>query len=162
MNKQFFTWGTVVVGVAFIVAGLLMLYLGEHTRTELTNGLLAENLEVSDPAILLTYEGARAPEGVEVPTVVIDDGMEAKAQAAVIRVHTLARTEGLTYSQMDREDPLRAFYLDSLVLQSALHQAHVGFEIVYLVLGIGTAFTGLGLAILVLWLPVVRKVVALK
>jgi hypothetical protein len=162
MNKNLYIWGTAFLGIAFLVGGLFTLWQGWHTRNELVEALADERLEVQDPMILLTYEGARAPEGVEVPTVLIDTAMEADAQARVIRTHTLSSTDGKTYSQMDREDPGRALYITSLTLQNSLHQAHIGLEISRLVLGIGLAFTGLGLGILVLWLPVVRKVVALK
>jgi hypothetical protein len=162
MNKTFFIWGTAAVGAAFLIAGLVVMYLGWHNRGEVVTSLVNEHLEVADPAILLTYEGARAPEGVEVPMVIVDTASEAHDQAMVIRTHTLASTGGLTYSQMDREDPNRAFYLDSLVLQGALHQAHVSLEISLLVIGIGFAFTGLGASILVLGVPLVRKVVSLK
>jgi hypothetical protein len=162
MNKNLYIWGIVFLGIAFLVGGLFTLWQGWHTRNELVEALADERLEVQDPMILLTYEGARAPEGVEVPTVLIDTAMEADAQARVIRTHTLSSTDGKTYSQMDREDPGRALYITSLTLQNSLHQAHIGLEISRLVLGIGLAFTGLGLGILVLWLPVVRKVVALK
>jgi hypothetical protein len=116
--------------------------------------LVDERLEVQDPMILLTFEGARAPEGVEVPTVLIDTAIEADAQARVIRTQTLSSTDGKTYSEMDREDPGRQLYITSLTLQNSLHQAHIGLELSRLVL----ALTGLGLGILVLWLPVVRKV----
>jgi hypothetical protein len=86
--------------------------------------------------------------------------MEADAQARVIRVHTLSSTGGLTYSEMGREDPGRELYLTSLTLQSTLHLAHSSLEITRLVLGIGSAFAGLGLFIIFLGLPLVRRVLA--
>jgi hypothetical protein len=162
MNKKFFTWGTTVVGVAFVVAGLALAYLGWHTNSEIIENLQGENIETQDPAVLLSYEGARAPEGVEVAEVVVDSPAEADAMAQVIHEHTMSITGGLTYTEMGREDPNRDLYLNSLILQTTLHQAHLGFEITYLVLGIGTAFTGLGVAILALGLPIVKKVVSLK
>ncbi|HEX9595943.1 MAG TPA: hypothetical protein VF982_03610 [Anaerolineales bacterium] len=162
MNKQFFIWGTVVLGVAFLVAGLLLVWLGYHQQGHIVEELRNENLTVQDPRILLTYEGARAPEGVEVPMVTIDTGELADAQANVIRTHTMASTGGLTYSEMDREDPNRALYITSLTLQTTLHQAHLGFEITLFVMGVGAAFAGFGAYTLVLGLPLVRKVIALK
>jgi hypothetical protein len=156
--NRYFAWGTALLGIAFLAAGILMLVQGNHTRTEVVESLRAEKLEVGDPEILLSYEGARAPEGVEVPTVLIDTSMEAHYQALVIRTHTLNTTGGLTYSEMDREDPNRDFYLNSLTLQNSLHQAHVSLEVTRMVLGIGVAFAGLGLGILLIGLPTVRKV----
>lgn len=160
MNKQVFIWGTVALGAAFLIAGLALVYAGLHTQDEVVGRLREERLEVEDPAILLTYEGARAPEGVEVPLVLIDTSAEADAQAMVIHEHTMAITGGKTYSEMDREDPARATYITSVTLQGALHQAHVSLELTLFVIGVGVAFTGLGLYTLVLGLPLVRKVLA--
>lgn len=157
-SNQFYVWGVALLGIAFLAGGLFTLWQGIHTRGELVESLMAENLEVSDPAVLLTYEGARAPEGVEVPTVMIDTAMEAHNQAQVIRTHTIGITGGKTYSEMDREDPARATYVTSLTLQTSLHLAHIGLELSRFVLGVGAAFTGLGLGILVLGLPLTRKV----
>jgi len=162
MNKQFFIWGTVVLGVAFLVAGLLLVWLGYHQQGHIVEELRNENLTVQDPRVLLTYEGARAPEGAEVPMVTIDNAELADAQARVIRTHTLGITGGKTYSEMDREDPARATYITSLTLQTTLHQAHLGFEITQFVMGVGVAFAGFGAYTLVIGLPLVRKVIALK
>ncbi len=172
MNKQFFIWGTIALGVAFLVAGLALVYLGLHTQDEVVGRLREERLEVADPAILLTYEGATAPEGEEVPLVLIDTSAEADAQAMVIHEHTMSATGGLTYAELPREvaladgsigpNPLRSLYITSVTLQGALHQAHVSLELTLFVMGVGAAFTGLGLYTLVLGLPLVRKVMAMK
>ena len=158
--KRFYIWGTTLLGIAFVLGGLVTMYLAIHQRGHLIEDLRNERLEVQDPAILLTYEGARAPEGVEVPTVLIDTAAEADAQAKVIRTHTLAATGGLTYSEMDREDPNRALYITSITLQGALHQAHLGLELTLFIAGVGLAFTGIGAGTLVIGLPLVRKVLA--
>lgn len=162
MSKQMFVWGTALLGIALILGGAFALWQGWHTRGEGIESLRNENLEVQDPFILLTYEGARAPEGEEVPTVIIDSAAEADAQARVIRAHTMSSTDGLTYSEMGREDPNRELYLRSLTLQNSLHLAHIGLEITRFVMAVGIAFIGMGLYTLVVGLPLVRKIVALK
>jgi hypothetical protein len=162
MNKQLAIWGTALLGAAFLVGGLLVIWLGFHSRGELTESLVNEQITGGDPAILLTYEGARAPEGVEVPEVLIDTAQEAHLQAMVIRTHTLGITGGKTYTEMDREDPARATYITSLTLQNSLHLAHIGLELSLFVIGVGVAFVGIGAGILVLGLPLVNKVLALK
>jgi hypothetical protein len=159
-NNQFYVWATILFGVAFLLGGLTTIYLAMHQRAHIVEDLRNERLEVSDPAILLTYEGARAPEGVEVPTVLIDTSAEADAQARVIRTHTMSSTGGLTYSEMDREDPNRALYITSITLQGALHQAHLGLELTLFIAGVGLALTGIGAGTLVIGLPLVRKVLA--
>lgn len=157
MNR-FYIWVTILLGVAFLLGGLTTIYLALHQRSHLIEDLRNERLEVADPAILLTYEGARAPEGVEVPTVLIDTAAEADAQARVIRVHTMSSTGGLTYSEMGREDPNRALYITSITLQGALHQAHLGLELTLFIAGVGLALAGVGAGTLVIGLPLVRKV----
>ncbi len=153
-------YGTILTALAFIAAGAGLLYLGNHTYNEIVDDLRNENLNVADPTILLTYETGRAPEGVEVPKITIDTWQEADAQARLIRLHTQIITEGKTYTEMDREDPNRALYITSLTLQDSLHLAHLGIHITFFVMGTGAAFTGLGIAILLFWLPVVRKVLS--
>lgn len=159
MNR-FYIWVTVLLGVAFLLGGLTTIYLAMHQRNHIIMELRDEKLEVADPQILLTYEGARAPEGVEVPTVLIDTSAEADAQARVIRTHTMTSTGGLTYTEMDREDPNRALYITSLTLQTTLHQAHLGLELTLFIAGVGLALAGIGAGTLVVGLPLVRKVFA--
>lgn len=157
MNKSFYFWGVALLGAAFVIGGLTMAYMGFQARQEVVQSLTDENITTSDPATLLTYEGARAPEGVEVPEVLIDTAAEARAMALVIREHTLSITGGKTYSEMSREDPNRATYLNSLVLQDSLNQAYASLQISLLVIGVGVAFTGLGSGTLVFGLPLIKK-----
>lgn len=154
-------YGTVLMALAFIVGGVAMIYQGNHAYNEVLEDLRNENLSVPDPIILSTYDDARAPEGVEVPMVTIDTWQEADAQARVIRTHTMSSTGGKTYTEMDREDPGRALYITSLTLQNSLHMAHLGIHVTYFVMGTGLAFAGLGAGMLLFWLPVVRKVLAI-
>lgn len=48
-----FIWGAALLGLAFVVGGVVMVSQGVHTRNEAIETLRAENLDVSDPAILL-------------------------------------------------------------------------------------------------------------
>jgi len=158
MNKNWMKWGISATGILFVIAGAILLLQADHTRSELQDSLARENITGSDPEILMTYEGARAPEGVEIPEVVIDTAMEAYYQAQVIRTHTLNITEGKTYADLDREDPDRALYITSLTLQNSLYMAHMGLEITRLIAGLGVAFFGLGAGMLVFGLPLINKV----
>ena len=160
--NRFIYWGTILMALAFIAGGLTTLYLGYHTRMHVVEDLNNENIVTQDPRILMTYETGRAPEGVDVPMVTINTAELADAQARLIRKHTLIATGGLTYSQMDREDPNRALYITSLTLQDSLHAAHSALELSLFVMGVGVAFIGNGLGIAFLGLPIVRKVLAIK
>jgi hypothetical protein len=161
-TERLMFYGVILTGLAFLVAGLVVGYIGYHTKDQIIEDLVAENLTVQDPRILLTYETGRAPEGVEVPMVTINNAELADAQARLIRLHTLISTDGLTYSQMGREDPNRQLYLTSLTLQVPLHMAQMGLELSTFVIGVAVAFIGAGLAILFLGVPIVRKTLAIK
>ena len=45
------------------------------------------------------------------------------AQADVIGLHALGITDGRTFAEMDREDPLRPVYLQSVTLRTSLMSA---------------------------------------
>ncbi|MBI4157296.1 hypothetical protein HY502_00400 [Candidatus Woesebacteria bacterium] len=158
--KSLYVWATVALGLGFLLGGLFTFSQGRHTRGELIEDLLAERLNVADPCTVLTYEGARAPEGVEIPKVDVDTAEEADCQARVIRTHTLALTDGKTYSELPRDDPGREFWFDSLTIQTPLHVAHVGLELTLFAMGVGVAFSGLGAYVLVIGVPFVRKIVS--
>ena len=160
MNKNWMKWGIAILALLFAVAGAVLMVEGNNTRSELVDSLANEKITGSDPQILLSYEGARAPEGVEVPEANIDTGREAYYQAQVIREHTMGITDGKTYTEMDREDPARGTYISSLTLQNSLNMAFMGLEITRLIIGLGVAFLGLGAGMLVFGLPVVGKVYA--
>jgi hypothetical protein len=145
--------GTFGLGVVLLASGIYMVVSGMHARSDVKDGITQENLVVPDPHVLLTYPGAHAPDGVEVPTVVIDTASEAEAQAQVIRTHVLGITDGKTYSEMDREDPNRETYLNALTLESALHQAQIGFETTRLVMGLGAIIIVLGAGTIFLGAP---------
>ena len=160
MNKDLIKWGVGILAILFVIAGSMLMYEGNNTRVELTETLAAENITGADPQVLLTYEGARAPEGVVIPEVTIDSGRQAYYQAQVIQTHTMNITDGKTYAEMGREDPGRATYITSLTLQNSLNMAFMGLEITRLIIGLGVAFLGLGIGMAVLGLPVVNRVFA--
>lgn len=160
MKKWMLIWGTALFGLAFLVGGAFVVLQGLHTQQEVVADLSAEHIEGQDPCTLLTYEGARPPEGVEVPRVLVDTAEEAHCQALVIRTHTLSITGGKTYSELGREDPNRALWVTSLTLQNALHQAHVSLELTRFVLGVGVAFLGVGIYTLFFGVPLVQKIVS--
>lgn len=145
--------GTLSLGVVLLVSGVYMMVSGMHARSDVKEGITGENLVVPDPQVLLTYPGAHAPDGVEVPNVLIDTAAEADAQAHVIRTHVLDQTDGKTYSEMERDDPNRDLYLHALTLESALHQAQIGFETTRLVTGLGVLVIVLGAGTVVLGAP---------
>ena len=62
-----------------------------------------------------------------IPGVLVDDAETARAQADVIKEHTLG-TWG-PYSQLPRGDPRRAQFIDGVTLRTALNTAVMGFGV---------------------------------
>lgn len=118
-----------MAGTVLMAAGLVIHGKGTAAYDEVERGLLAEKLEVQDPFILLGYENARAPKDVTIPKVVIDTAKEARAQAEVIRIHSLAASGGKTYTEMTKDDPNRETYLKGVALRAALQQADMAFRL---------------------------------
>ena len=82
----------------------------------------------------------------DIPLAEIDSPAEAKAQAEIIRVHALEASGGKTYAEMDRADPNRATYLNSVTLRTALMESYLAFKVGDLVVGMGAIVVLLGLS----------------
>jgi hypothetical protein len=86
-----------------------------------------------------------------IPGVIVDDAETARAQADVIKEHTLG-TWG-PYSELPREDPRRAQFVDGVALRTALNMAVMGFGITDLVIGAGVIVIIAGVATIALATP---------
>ena len=77
----------------------------------------------------------------------VDGPFSAYCQADVIDQHTKNITGGLTYAELDREDPNRATAMDSAFLQASLFTLVVAFGVAFMAFGVGIvlALIGFGL-----------------
>jgi len=124
---------TAVFGVIFIIAGAI-------TWGSVSSHLAAENITVADDAANFAGE-------------LVDTPWEAFAQADIINHHALDATGGLTYSELDREDPLRATAMNASFLRASLFTSVVAFGVAALVMGLGVLFIVIGWALRALGLP---------
>jgi hypothetical protein len=122
----------IVMAVVLLGAGSIMVWQGLDAKNEVRNALVAEAITT--------------PNDASIPDVPVDSAATALAQAEIIQLHTLERTEGLTWAQMDREDPLRPFYLQAVTLRTSLMSAYMAFKLADLVIGLGALFMFVGLA----------------
>jgi len=122
--------GALVVGVAFIIAGSYMVYEGRVAHNEVRDTLADERVVSSEDA--------------DIPLVPVTGPAEAKAQAQAIHEHILKTTGGKTYAELDRNDPNRAQYLNSITLRTALMESYMAFKTADLVSGIGLIVIVLG------------------
>jgi hypothetical protein len=98
----------------------------------------------------LSAERIVTPADTALPNVPVTGASEAKAQADVIWKHVLEQTGGKTYAELDRDDPLRATYLQSVTLRTALMESYLAFKVADLVMGIGLIVALLGASQIVL------------
>ena len=128
---------SLAVGLVLLGGGAYMVLEGVRTRNELRDELRAEQ-------VMTSGDTAR-------PGVVIDDAETARMQADVIKEHTLG-TLG-PYSELPRDDPRRAQFIDGVTLRTALNMAVMGFGVTQLVIGGGLIILLAGLATVALATP---------
>ena len=122
--------GAIVFGFVLVGAGGFMVFEGRAAHNDVRDTLAEERI--------ITAEDA------EIPLASVDSAAEAKAQADIIRVHALETTGGKTYAELDREDPARAVYLNSVTLRTALMESYLAFKVSDLVVGLGLIVVLLG------------------
>jgi hypothetical protein len=124
--------GAIVFGVVLVGAGAYMAYEGRVAHNDVRDALADERIISSKDA--------------EIPLANVDSAAEAKAQADIIRVHALEQSGGLTFAEMDSDDPARAVYLNSVTLRTALMESYMAFKTADLVTGVGAIVILLGLS----------------
>lgn len=129
----------VILGLVFIGAGAYMIVQGLDAKDDVRTQLAAERI--------LTAEDA------SIPNAPVDDVATARAQADVIKKHSLESSGGKTYAEMDREDPNRPTYLTGVTLRSALNLAVMGFKVSDLVIGMGAFVIVMGASHVLLLAP---------
>ncbi|MGH8871476.1 MAG: aromatic ring-opening dioxygenase LigA [Acidimicrobiia bacterium] len=119
--------------IASIVLGVLLVIGGIGTWIVVSSTLSDQNIVTSDDACL--------------PGRSVSGPFTAYCQAKVIEKHTLESTGGLTYAELDRDDPLRETALTSSFLQSSLFTSIVAFGVAAMAVGLGVLFVLIGLGI---------------
>jgi hypothetical protein len=136
--KRHLPWvGSLMIGLVLLIGGGFMVVAGLDTRNQIRDELRAEQINTS----------ADTPR----PGVLVEDAETARMQAEAIKEHTLG-TWG-PYSQLPREDPRRAQFIDGVALRTALNMAVMGFGITQLLVGAGLIVVLAGLATLGLATP---------
>ncbi|HET6668004.1 MAG TPA: aromatic ring-opening dioxygenase LigA [Intrasporangium sp.] len=113
------TLGTIVaiVGIVMIIAGGVTYYM-------VHNELKAANITVADDAAFLAGDE-------------VDGPFTAYAQAQVIDKHALEATDGKTYAQLDRDDPLRQTAMSASFLRASLFTSVVAFGVAAMAIVLG-------------------------
>lgn len=130
-----------VLGLVSILVGAIMIIAGAVTWGMVSTKLAAENITVSGDAPM--FAGAR-----------VTGPLEAFVQADVINTHALDATDGKTYAELDREDPLRATAMNASFLRSSLFTSVIAFGVALFAIGVGVLGVVIGWALRLAAAPV--------
>lgn len=118
--------------IASLVLGVVLMIGGVVTWVMVSSTLAAQNITVSDDASCLAGDDVNGP-------------LSAYCEAQVIDAHALEATGGLTYAELDREDPLRATAMNASFLRASLFTSVVAFGVAGMAILIGVLFVLIGL-----------------
>ncbi len=118
--------------ITSVVLGIILILGGITTWVVVSNTLGEQNITVADDANCLAGDDVNGP-------------FSAYCQADIIEQHTLESTDGRTYAELDREDPLRDVAMNSAFLQSSLFTSVVAFGVAGMAILMGIVFVLIGL-----------------
>lgn len=119
--------------IGSIVLGVLLIIGGAATWWVVSDTLAEQNITTPEDACL--------------PGRQVAGPFTAYCQAQIIQEHTLESTGGLTYAELDSDDPLREVAMDSSFLQASLFTSVVAFGVAAMAIGMGVIFILIGLGI---------------
>ena len=120
-----------VASIASIVLGALMIVAGALTWFTVSSELADQEIVTPEDACLPDRE-VRGP-------------FTAWCQAEIIEEHALESTGGLTFAELDREDPLRDTAMNASFLRSSLYTSIVAFGVAAMAAAMGVIFILIGL-----------------
>lgn len=113
-----------VIGLLTILAGVLLIIGGAATWFVVRDQLVAENITIPDDAAAF---GGNT----------VDGPIDAFVQADIINQHALEGSGGLTYAELDPEDPVRATVMNASFLRTSLFSSVIAFGVAAFAAGIG-------------------------
>ncbi len=128
---------TLLIGVKLLTLGVMFVTRGIAIRNQIRDELLEEQIMTAREATI--------------PGVLVQDAVTARAQAEVIKAHTLGEHGPL--GSIPRDDPRRQQYVSGIALRTALNVAEMGFGVTDLVIGLGAVLAGTGAATVTLATP---------
>jgi hypothetical protein len=125
-----------ILAIILITFGGVFTLVGVSSYLTVGNVLTAQAITVADDASCLA--GAT-----------VNNPLAAWCQQDIINDHALHATNGLSYAQMDREDPLREVAMNGSVLRASLFTSVIAFALSALVAVLGVLFALVGVTFLV-------------
>jgi hypothetical protein len=124
-----------VVSILVIIAGAILVVAGVVTWFIVRDQLADEKIVVSDDAPFLGGND-------------VDGPFSAYAEAEAINDHALEASGGLTYAQLDRDDPTRDTVMTASFLRASLFTSVVSFGVAFFAFGVGIILILVGWALL--------------
>lgn len=118
--------------ISSLVLGVLLILGAATTWILVTNELGEQNITVSDDASCLAGDDVNGP-------------FSAYCQASIIEEHALNATDGLTYAELDREDPRRQVAMNASFLRASLFTSVVAYGVAGMAALMGIVFVLIGL-----------------
>jgi len=116
----------IVIGFAFSASGVVAIDF-------INDEALVENVMTGDDA--------------SIPDQIVSGPFTMKAQADNIEKHTLARTDGLRYSEMARDNEARPMWITATTLRTALHFGVLSYAFALFTIVVGLLFMMNGAAL---------------
>jgi hypothetical protein len=124
-----------LLALAVMLGGLILVVAGAFTWYVVRDQLSDEKITVSDDA---DHFGGDP----------VDGPLTAYAQADVINEHALEESDGLTYAQLDQDDPRRETVMTASFLRASLFTSVVSFGVAAFAFGLGVLLLLIGWALL--------------
>jgi hypothetical protein len=124
-----------LLAFAVMVGGLILVGAGAFTWFVVRDQLSDEKITVSDDADHFAGDP-------------VDGPLTAYSEADVINEHALEATDGLTYAQLDQDDPRRETVMTASFLRASLFTSVVSFGVAAFAFGLGLLLLLIGWALL--------------
>jgi hypothetical protein len=118
--------------ITSVILGIILIAGGITTWIVVSNELSKQNITVADDADCLAGDEVNGP-------------LSAYCEAQIIEEHALEATGGLTYAELDREDPLRTTAMNASFLRASLFTSVVAFGVAGTAVLMGIVFVLIGL-----------------
>lgn len=124
-----------VLSILVVVAGAILIVAGAVTWFVVRDQLADEKIVVSDDAERFAGDD-------------VDGPLTAFTEADTIRKHALEASNGLTYAELDRDDPVRETVMTASFLRASLFTSVVSFGVAAFAVGIGVLMIIIGYILL--------------
>lgn len=113
-----------VVGILGILGGIALIVVGVVVWIMVSSQLRAENITIPDDAIAFQGQTVSGP-------------FTAYVQADIIQTHALHSSDGKTYAELGKDDPVRAVMMNASFLRASLFTSVVSFGVAVFAMGVG-------------------------